>query len=350
MAERPQRKKRRRINRIRIESAPFTPNRGDEVFYAREILSICKPMIKAVYREIIALYRGIREDVTFDDDDIAATPGDDLFDALDAMRDRYQAEFDIMAPPMAESMVERQLKAARRDFPAKLKPMLGKIASGNAIIGMAAPPAAASVLPVAGIARAALSGTPLPLVNSGNTGAAGLLPDEVNPAANFAIPGTPFDISENVRLAIRASIEESVSLIRSIPGQYLDRVAGAVTRSMQAGGSTKQLAGEIRSYAEMTFRRAKNIALDQTRKTYTSINIRQFQDAGIKKFKWIHVGGSVTPRHHHIANYPQGLNGGIFSLDAPPVIDPKRGIRGFPAQLPFCRCIMTAVIDFDEDN
>lgn len=306
---------RRRIPKRQIISEAFISNRGDEIHYARQILSICRPMLKNVYKEIVNLYRDNREAIALKKLATYAA-GDEIFSALDALRARYDSEFSVMALPLAESMVEKQIQKVNHDFSDKMLQVVAANLPGGTG-GNTSP------LPEA-IKNLALS----PQINT-----------------QFAIPGDIYSISPEMAIAVKASIEESVSLIKSIPGQYLDRVAGAVTRSMQSGGSTKQLAAEIRNYAQMSHRRAMNIALDQTRKTYTSLNIRRFQSAGIKKFKWIHVGGSVTPRHHHLTNFPNGLNGGIFSLDNPPVIDPKTGIKGFPAQLPFCRCIMAAVFE-----
>jgi hypothetical protein len=42
---------------------------------------------------------------------------------------------------------------------------------------------------------------------------------------------------------------------------------------------------------------------------------------------------------------PNGLNGYIFPIDKPPVIDRKTGERGYPAQLINCHCFLTPVIE-----
>lgn len=47
-------------------------------------------------------------------------------------------------------------------------------------------------------------------------------------------------------------------------------------------------------------------------------------------------------------DYPTGLNGGIFDIDDPPVIDKRTGEKGFPGQLSYCMCIMQAVLDFED--
>jgi SPP1 gp7 family putative phage head morphogenesis protein len=308
-------RRRRMVRKQQIVSAPFAPNRGDEIWYSRQIAALCRPMLKRVYREITALYREAWDSIALKKVATDAA-GDEIFFTLDNLLALYEQEFSEKSVLLAGLMVQRQLAAVNRDFPAKIMAVVQTAAAETIETGAAFPSATAAEVIKA-----------VPQVNM------------------FAVPGDIFSVSESVSVAVKASIQENVSLIKSIPSQFFDRITGAVTRSMQAGGSTKQLAAEIKSYAQMTDRRAHNIALDQTRKVYTSLNIRKFQDAGIKKFKWLHVGGSVHPRHYHMADYPEGLNGGVFSIDDPPVIEQKTGIKGFPAQLPYCKCTMCAVFE-----
>ena len=41
---------------------------------------------------------------------------------------------------------------------------------------------------------------------------------------------------------------------------------------------------------------------------------------------------------------PNGLNGYIFDLSKPPVIDKKTSERGYPAQLVNCKCYLVPVV------
>lgn len=148
--------------------------------------------------------------------------------------------------------------------------------------------------------------------------------------------------SADLRETVKASISQNVALIKSIPSEYLQKVSGAVFRSVTSGQGMADLKPQIQKYGEMTDRRAKNIALDQTRKAYNSINADRMRKAGIKKFKWFHSGGGLHPRADHIA-----LSGQIFSFDNLPVIDQKTGERGLPGQAIGCRCFQVPVIEFD---
>ena len=168
-------------------------------------------------------------------------------------------------------------------------------------------------------------------------------------------------IPRDMEQVIKASIMENVSLIRSIESKYFEQITGAVARSMQAGGSIKQLKQEILHYNGMTRRRADIIANDQSRKAYMSINLRNMAKAGIQKVEWVHSGGGYTVREYHYRKWdgvsgkddghPNGLNGFIFDIDKPPVIQEAKGkqqeIRGYPAQLPSCKCVMRAIVEID---
>lgn len=141
----------------------------------------------------------------------------------------------------------------------------------------------------------------------------------------------------------KASVAESVSLIKSIPAQYLQKVEGAVMRSITTGNGLQDLVPALQQYQGQTHRRAQNIALDQTRKTYNAINKGRMQAIGVKKFQWHHSGGGAHPREDHME-----MDGQIYSFAELPVIDPKTGERGIPGQAPNCRCTMSPVFDFDE--
>jgi SPP1 gp7 family putative phage head morphogenesis protein len=143
----------------------------------------------------------------------------------------------------------------------------------------------------------------------------------------------------------QATVYENVQLIKSIPSQYLDDVFGSVMRSITTGGGLADLIPAIRKYDGITDRRAKNIALDQTRKAYNSINKQRLMAVGIKKFRWSHSAGGQTPRQDHIA-----MDGKIFSFDDLPIIDRKTGERGIPGQAINCRCTMTPVYEFDSED
>lgn len=144
---------------------------------------------------------------------------------------------------------------------------------------------------------------------------------------------------------LTASIAENVGLIKSIASQYLDGVQGAVMRSITTGNGLADLVPFLKQHEGMTLRRARNIANDQTRKAFNSINKVRMPKLGIKEYEWLHTAGSQHPRPLHIR-----MSGNIYSLDKPPVIDEKTGERGIPGQAINCRCRMVPIVKFDEGS
>jgi len=142
-----------------------------------------------------------------------------------------------------------------------------------------------------------------------------------------------------------ASIAENVGLIKSISSQYLNQVQGSVMRSITTGRGLEDLIPELEKYEGMTHRRAKNIALDQTRKAYANITAGRLGAVGVKKYEWMHSGGGLHPREEHME-----MDGNIYSFAEPPIIDAKTGERGIPGQAVNCRCKMRPVLDFGGDE
>jgi SPP1 gp7 family putative phage head morphogenesis protein len=150
------------------------------------------------------------------------------------------------------------------------------------------------------------------------------------------------DMSPTMRTMFEASVNENVDLIKSIPSQYLDRIKGSVNRSITGTGGLGPLVDDIKKYGGMSERRSKNIALDQTRKAYQTVNIQRTKEAGIKKGIWIHTGGTKEPRELH-----KGYNGKEFSLsEGAPIGD--KGQNVMPGEEPFCRCTFTPVVNFED--
>jgi SPP1 gp7 family putative phage head morphogenesis protein len=150
------------------------------------------------------------------------------------------------------------------------------------------------------------------------------------------------EIPPALKTIYEASISENVDLIKSIPEQYMGRIKGAVNRSITGTGGIGPLVTEIKKYGGMSDRRAKNIALDQTRKAMQSASIERSKSAGVKKGIWVHTGGTKEPRPKHKA-----YNGNEFNLaEGAPVGDKGQNVQ--PGEEPFCRCTFIPVVDFED--
>lgn len=153
-------------------------------------------------------------------------------------------------------------------------------------------------------------------------------------------------IDGRIKELTKASVVENVGLIKSIPQQYFQKLQGDVMRSIQTDQGAATIMQAVEATGAVTKRRAKLIAVDQTRKLTTSLNSARMQNLGVKKFEWSHSQGGNEPRPLH----KDTLNGQIFELANPPVIDDKTGEKGLPGQLINCRCTMIPVIDFGSNQ
>ncbi len=156
-------------------------------------------------------------------------------------------------------------------------------------------------------------------------------------------------LSDRTKDKMIASADQASSLIKAIAPQYTSSVKEAVSRSIvDSSSSFSQLQQKIHDSLQDKYKSQKNkafnVAKDQMRKSYTAITEGRMKDLGVGDYIWRHAGGSVNPRDYHL----NVLNGQKFSLDNPPVIDPKTGVKGKPGDLPFCSCYMEPVISFDK--
>lgn len=158
------------------------------------------------------------------------------------------------------------------------------------------------------------------------------------------------EISETTKAKIAIAAKETAQKIKSIPTEYLESVSKNLSDSILKSQGVKDLVPQIMERGEMTARKAKLIALDQTREVFITASMSTMESAGITSYEWVHSGGSNEPRKYHMARWPAGLNGGIFRFDDPPIADPRTGFRAHPSQCANCRCTIRPVIIYESDS
>lgn len=147
-----------------------------------------------------------------------------------------------------------------------------------------------------------------------------------------------FQPSEAQRDIMAATVQQNVSLIKSIPQQYLSDVEGLVMRSVQTGRDLGQLREDLMSRYGVTSRRAELIARDQNNKATSALQRARQSELGITEAVWIHSGGGREPRPTHVANNNKRYN------VAQGWLDPAEGRRIWPGELINCRCVSRAVM------
>lgn len=284
-----------------ITTKPISSPHATEMLYARELSALIRQMAKE-YASALTVYKQKQEQIAVDDAS-GSWLTTEVEEHLRKLGDRWAERFKEFAENKSPAMVKKTLRQTDVQLKSTLKDWFS-------------------------VERMTLIAETIP---------------------------TP------LRQSMKAHVAENVSLIKSIPAQYHERIIGAVTRAITGGSSYRELVTEIQSYQRKEIRRAELIARDQVHKMSTTMTMRRCEQLGIKRMQWLHSGAVREPRPYHMRKWdghsgtkdghPNGLNGFIFDLSNPPVIQEAKGkqleVRGLPGKLPFCRCQMVPIIDVE---
>lgn len=133
---------------------------------------------------------------------------------------------------------------------------------------------------------------------------------------------------------LKLILQRNVQLITNVASQTITNIENIVYDGMTNGEGWHGIIKGLEHQPEISARRIKLIARDQTAKTNQALNMLSQKSAGIKFFMWKTAGDErVRERHRH-------LDGKIYAWDEPeyyPYIDDKK-TRGIPSQAIQCRC------------
>lgn len=140
---------------------------------------------------------------------------------------------------------------------------------------------------------------------------------------------------------LKAAADQNAALITSIPAQYLEQVSNIVVGNMRSGMRPSYIEQALVKQFDITQRRAKLIARDQTSKIQGEITRIRQVNSGIKYFRWMTAHDErVRPSHVAVGNRDVGYGKGVFRWDDLPVVD---GVPTFPGQPINCRCVAVPV-------
>jgi len=153
----------------------------------------------------------------------------------------------------------------------------------------------------------------------------------------------------------RKIIRECVSLIRTIPVEKHPMVVRAIVKTLKGKYDRDELIDEIERIGQGAVDEdgATLIANDQIAKSVQRMQLVVWKSQGWKRVQWRHSHKANEPRKLHVTRWNgkkpdkdgrvNGLDGYVFPIDEPPVIDEKTGERGYPAQLINCTCFLIPV-------
>lgn len=147
-----------------------------------------------------------------------------------------------------------------------------------------------------------------------------------------------FSPTAPMREALDAIVAENVSLIRSIPEQYLGKVEQATMRSVLTGRDLAGLIRDIQDIYGVTRRRAELIARDQNNKSSAMLQRVRYDELGIERAVWRHSHAGRDKRPTHVAN-----DGQEYSVREG-WLDPAINKRIWPGTEINCRCVAIPVL------
>jgi SPP1 gp7 family putative phage head morphogenesis protein len=155
----------------------------------------------------------------------------------------------------------------------------------------------------------------------------------------------PNTLSPAVKEMLKAATAQSANFIKSIPDRYINQVNNAVLDSIQTGNGLEDLIPQLEKYGNQTANWAHNTAMDQTRKTFNSLNISRMKAVGVTRGEWIHSGGSQKPRPLHV-----DFDGKPFNLSEGAPVGDDGGDMVQPGEEPNCRCTFTPIVEASADE
>lgn len=147
-----------------------------------------------------------------------------------------------------------------------------------------------------------------------------------------------FMMTPAMRDILSATVHENVSLIRSIPQQYLQQVEGIVMRSVQTGRDLGQLSTDLQTRLGVAKKRAALIARDQNNKATSAFTRARQVELGINEAIWMHSHAGKKPRPTHVK-----MDGKKYDVTKG-MYDRDEGRYVFPGELINCRCTSRSVI------
>lgn len=147
-------------------------------------------------------------------------------------------------------------------------------------------------------------------------------------------------MTPQLRDIMQATVNDNVSLIRSIQSEYHTQVAGIVMRSVTEGRDLSLLSKELAKRYGITERRAADIALNQNNQATSAIQRERQVSLGLEDGIWMHSHAGKVPRPTHLANDQKRFSIREGWHDP----DPKVNRRIWPGQLIKCRCTWRPIV------
>lgn len=147
-----------------------------------------------------------------------------------------------------------------------------------------------------------------------------------------------FKLTKPMKEILSSIVNENVTLIKSIPQQYLNQVEGATYRAVSAGRDLEELFKAVQNTHQVTKKRAELIARDQNNKATGQLQKVRYEELGIEEAIWRHSHAGRDKRPSHVKNDGQKYRVAEGWYDP----DEKQYIT--PGYLINCRCYSVPIL------
>lgn len=138
--------------------------------------------------------------------------------------------------------------------------------------------------------------------------------------------GIPYvSIEKSTRDVVPSFVAENVSLVKTLPERYHDRLAGLVEEAFSSGMRPETLASRIAELEDISESDAMRIARDQVGKLNGEFNMLRQTDMGVERYIW------RTMNDDRVRDEHSDREGESFAWDDPPD-------GGHPGEDIQCRC------------
>lgn len=156
----------------------------------------------------------------------------------------------------------------------------------------------------------------------------------------FKMAGKEISISydKNFDDVLKLIIERNVQLIKNVSSQTITNIENIVYDAMTTGEGWYGIQKSLYHQKEISAKRVKLIARDQTAKANQTLSELTQREAGVKFFMW------RTAQDERVRERHRELNNKIYKwgdeTERLPVIEIRKGVKihGYPAQAVNCRC------------
>lgn len=146
--------------------------------------------------------------------------------------------------------------------------------------------------------------------------------------------------TQEIKNQLTAIYERNLALIKTIPSDTIERYKQSLLSSID-NLDQQEIIKQAREISNISQRRAKTIARDQTAKAVSGYNQARVQQLNFEFYRW------QTAEDERVSTGKGGhkqLNGRIYKYSEPTAIIDTKGTRGSVGQRVNCRCVALPVI------